>query len=92
MSNHVLPKKTYYSVAGALMVLLALTVGAAEVDLGEFNVIVALGIALAKALLVVLYFMHVKYNRKLIWVFASGGVLWLLIMVIITMGDYFARY
>jgi cytochrome c oxidase subunit IV len=92
MSNHILPKKTYYIVAAALMVLLALTVGAAEINLGELNVIVALAIALAKALLVVLFFMHVKYNRKLVWVFASGGVLWLLIMVIITMGDYFARF
>ena len=92
MSNHVLPKKTYYIVAAALMVLLALTVGAAEVNLGEFNIIVALAIAFVKAMLVVLYFMHVKYNRRLVWVFASGGVLWLLIMVIITMGDFLARY
>jgi len=53
---------------------------------------VALGIAFAKAVLVVLFFMHVKYNSKLTWVFASGGVLWLLIMIILTMGDFIARF
>lgn len=92
MTNHILPKKTYYLVAAALMVLLALTVGAAEVNLGELNVIVALAIAFAKAVLVVLFFMHVKYNSKLTWVFASGGVLWFLIMIILTMGDFIARF
>ena len=92
MSNHILPKKTYYLVGGALMVLLAITVGVAFIPLGPFNVLVALAIAVTKALLVVLYFMHVKYNSKLTWVFASGGVLWLLIMIILTMGDFIARY
>jgi cytochrome c oxidase subunit 4 len=92
MSNHILPKKTYFLVAAALMVLLAITVVVALIPLGPFNVLVALAIAVTKALLVVLYFMHVKYNSKLTWVFASGGVLWLLIMVILTMGDFLARY
>lgn len=92
MANHVLPKKTYYLVGAALMVLLALTVGVALIHLGPFNVLVALAIAVTKALLVVLVFMHVKYSSKLTWVFASGGVLWLLIMVILTLGDFFARY
>ncbi len=91
MSNHILPKKTYYLVGAALMVLLALTVGVALVPLGPFNVLVALAIAVTKALIVVLYFMHVKYNTRLTWVFASGGVLWLLIMIILTMGDFIAR-
>jgi cytochrome c oxidase subunit IV len=92
MSNHILPKKTYYLVAAALMVLLGATVMVALIPLGPFNVLVALAIAVTKALLVVLYFMHVRYNSKLTWVFASGGVLWLLIMVILTMGDFLARY
>jgi cytochrome c oxidase subunit IV len=92
MSNHILPKKTYYLVAAALMVLLGATVAVALIPLGPFNVLVALAIAVTKALLVVLYFMHVRYNSKLTWVFASGGVLWLLIMVILTMGDFLARY
>jgi cytochrome c oxidase subunit IV len=92
MSNHILPKKTYYLVAAALMVLLGVTVAVALIPLGPFNVLVALAVALIKAVLVVLFFMHVKYNSKLTWVFASGGVLWLLIMVILTMGDFIARY
>lgn len=92
MTNHILPKKTYYLIAAALMVLLALTVGVALIHLGPFNVLVALAIAVTKAVLVVLFFMHVKYNTRLTWVFASGGVLWLLIMVILTMGDFLARY
>ena len=92
MANHVLPKKTYFLVGAALMVLLATTVAVALINLGPFNVLVALAIAVTKAMLVVLIFMHVKYNTKLTWVFASGGVLWLLIMVILTMGDFFARF
>jgi cytochrome c oxidase subunit IV len=92
MSNHILPKKTYYTVAAALMVLLGITVAVAFVHLGPFNIVVALAVAVTKAVLVVLYFMHVKYNSRLTWVFASGGVLWLLIMIILTMGDFFARY
>ncbi|RPH38231.1 caa(3)-type oxidase subunit IV [bacterium] len=92
MSNHILPKKTYYLVGAALMVLLGVTVGVALVPLGPFNVLVALAVAFTKALIVVLYFMHVKYNSRLTWVFASGGVLWLLIMIILTMGDFIARF
>ncbi|MBP1648597.1 MAG: caa(3)-type oxidase, subunit [Bacteroidetes bacterium] len=92
MSNHILPKKTYYMIGAALMMLLAVTVGVALLHLGPFNVLVALGVAVTKAVLVVLYFMHVKYNSRLTWVFASGGVLWLLIMLILTMGDFLARY
>lgn len=91
MANHILPLKTYYLVAAALMILLVVTVGVALIHLGPFNVLVAMAIAVTKALLVVLYFMHVKYNSRLIWVFASGGVLWFLIMVILTMGDFIAR-
>ncbi len=92
MSNHVVPKKTYFLVAASLMVLLAITVAVALIPLGPFNVLVALAIAVTKAMLVVLIFMHVKYNTRLTWVFASGGVLWLLIMVILVMGDFIARF
>ena len=92
MSNHIVPKKTYYLVAAALMVLLATTVIVALIPLGPFNTLVALAIAVTKAMLVVLVFMHLKYNTRMTWVFASGGILWLLIMIILTMGDFFARY
>ncbi len=92
MAGHIVPKKTYYLIAAALMVLLATTVIVALIPLGPFNTLVALAIAITKAMLVVLFFMHVKYNSKLTWVFASGGVLWFLIMIILMLGDFFARY
>ncbi|HVK38499.1 MAG TPA: cytochrome C oxidase subunit IV family protein [Candidatus Kapabacteria bacterium] len=92
MIGHVLPKKTYWTIFGLLMVLLALTVLVAEINLGRTaNVVIALTIAVVKATLVVLYFMHVKFSSKLVWVFASIGFLWFLILVAITMSDYASR-
>lgn len=92
MIGHVLPKKTYWTIFGLLMVLLALTVLVAEINLGRTaNVVIALTIAVVKATLVILYFMHVKFSSKLVWVFASIGFLWFLILVAITMSDYASR-
>jgi len=91
MSIHIVPKKTYFIVGAALMVLLVLTVAVALLHLGPFNVLVAMAIAVTKALLVAIYFMHLKYNSRLTLVFASGGILWLLIMIILTRGDFIAR-
>jgi cytochrome c oxidase subunit 4 len=82
---------TYYIVFAILMVLLLATVLVAYVPLGEFNVIVALTIALIKAALVILYFMHVKHSSKLIWVFAAAGFFWLILLFGITMTDYLTR-
>lgn len=88
----IIPKKTYYSIGAALFVLMFLTVAMAYVDLGPFNIYVALTIAIVKAVLVVLYFMHVRYNTKITWVFAGAGFLWLIIMFALTMSDYITRY
>ncbi len=88
----ILPKKTYYKVGFALFVLMSLTVAVAYVNLGIFNIYIALTIAVVKALLVVMYFMHVKYNTKLTWIFAGAGFLWLIIMFALTMSDYVTRY
>lgn len=88
----IVPRKTYYKVAIALLVLFVLTVAAAYVDLGGFNIIVALTIAVVKALLVVLYFMHVRYGNKLVWVFACAGFFWLVILFALTMSDYITRF
>jgi cytochrome c oxidase subunit 4 len=85
------PKKIYLSVWIALLVLLALTWGLAEVNLGPFNNIAALGIAAIKMLLVVLFFMHVRHESKLTWVFVAAGLIWLIIMVDLTMSDYLTR-
>jgi cytochrome c oxidase subunit IV len=91
MSGHVAPKSMYYTVFGALIVGTALTVGAAEVDLGALNNVVMLAIACTKALLVILFFMHVRWSSRLTWVVAASGFVWLLILFGITMTDYLTR-
>jgi cytochrome c oxidase subunit 4 len=92
MIGHVVPKRTYWTIFAALMVLLALTVLVAEINLGRtLNIIIALTIAVIKATLVVLYFMHVKYSSKLVWVFAAAGFFWFIILVSFTLSDYASR-
>ena len=91
MSAHVVPLKTYFAIFGALMAGTALTVFVAFQDLGPMNTVVALTIAAIKALLVVLYFMHVKYSSRLTWVFAAAGFLWLVLMIGLTMADFDTR-
>lgn len=91
MSEHVLPRRVYYAVFAALVVLTAITVLVARLDLGPMNSVVALSIAVLKASLVVLYFMHVKYGSRLVWVVLGAGVLWLFLMITITLGDYLSR-
>jgi cytochrome c oxidase subunit 4 len=92
MSEHVVSKKLYYVIFGSLMVLTVLTVIVARIDLGHgLNDVVALTIAVAKALLVVLYFMHVRYSSRLTWVFVAAGFFWLGIMIVLTLSDYLTR-
>ena len=90
-AGHVAPKSMYYGVFLALVVGTLLTVLVAKYDLGPFNNIVMLTIACAKALLVVLFFMHVRWSSRLTWVVAGAGFFWLLIMFSITMSDYMSR-
>jgi cytochrome c oxidase subunit 4 len=89
--DHILPPSLYYGIFLLLMVGTGLTVGAAFVDLGPLNIIVALGIAIAKATLVVLFFMHVKYGNRMNWVVIGSGVFWLLILLGMLMLDYSSR-
>jgi cytochrome c oxidase subunit IV len=91
MSGHVAPKSLYYLIFAALMVGTGLTVLVAFYDLGFFNNVMMLTIACAKALLVILFFMHVRWSSKLTWVVAASGFFWLLIMFSITMSDYLSR-
>jgi cytochrome c oxidase subunit 4 len=91
MSNHIVPVRIYYLVFTALIVCTAITVAVSFVDLGRFNVVVALGIAILKASLVVLFFMHVKYSGKLTWVVVAGSLFWLGILIVMTAGDYLTR-
>ena len=89
--HHVPALSLYLTIFGALIVGTILTVVVAKFDLGPFNNIVMLTVACAKALLVVLYFMHVRWSSRLTWVVAASGFLWLLIMFTLTMQDYMTR-
>ena len=91
MSGHVAPKSMYYAVFAALIVGTALTVAVAFVDLGAMNNVLMLGIAMTKALLVILFFMHVRWGTRLTWVVAASGFFWLLILFCLTMTDYLSR-
>ena len=91
MSGHVAPKSMYYAVFAALLVGTGLTVAVAFVDLGALNNVLMLGIAMTKALLVILFFMHVRWSSRLTWVVAASGFFWLLILFGITMSDYLTR-
>jgi cytochrome c oxidase subunit 4 len=91
MSEHVSSPKMYVMVFLALLVLTVITVAVAYQDLGAFNDIVALTIATTKALLVVLFFMHVKYSTRLTALTAVGGIFFLAILLFITLNDYMSR-
>ena len=91
MSAHILPKRIYYTIFGILMLCTYLTVQIAFFDLGVLNTIAALGIAVFKATLVVLFFMHVKYSTRLTWAVVLGSVFWFGILIALTMSDYLTR-
>jgi cytochrome c oxidase subunit 4 len=91
MHGHLVPKSTYYTVCILLAVLLFATVAAAQVDLDAWNVPIALAIAMVKAALIMLFFMHVRYATPLVKLFAAGGFLWLAILLTLTMADYLTR-
>jgi cytochrome c oxidase subunit 4 len=91
MSDHILPKRIYYTIFVILMFCTYLTVQIAFFDLGPLNVIGALTIAVFKAALVVLFFMHVKYSTRLTWAVVAGSIFWLGILLALTMGDYLTR-
>jgi len=87
----IVAKKIYYRVAAALFFLFVLTVAAAYIDLGDWNIYIAMTIAIIKATLVVLYFMHVRYQTKVTWIFACAGFIWLIVMFTLTLADYTTR-
>jgi cytochrome c oxidase subunit IV len=91
MSTHVVPVRLYLVIFAALLVLTATTTAVAFVDLGALNVVIMLGIAVAKATLVVLYFMHVRYATRLTWLVVGTGIGYLMLLVVVTAGDEVAR-
>lgn len=90
-ATHLVSPRTYVTIFLALMVLTAVTVGTAFIDLGPFNTVVALVIACTKMLLVVLYFMHVRYSSRLTWAVVGGGFFWLALLLLLTLSDYVTR-
>jgi cytochrome c oxidase subunit 4 len=100
MSQHVVPVRTYLAVFAALLVLTAATVAASTINLGDpevagielpINMLVALGIACVKALLVILFFMHVKYGGRLVQLVVASAFVWLAMLIVITLADYLTR-
>ncbi len=83
--------RTYLLNGTALLVLLALTIGAAYLNLGPLNAIVAMLISLAKASLIVLFFMHLRYSKPILWIFAGAGFFWVGIMLVLALSDYMSR-
>ena len=91
MSDHIVSWKVYVTVFLALGVLTVLTVAAAGYDFGPLNLIVALGIAVTKATLVVLYFMHARYAGGLTAIVIAASAGFFFILVFLTLSDYVTR-
>ena len=91
MSGHAISKKAYTGIFLLLLMFTGITVWVAGVDLGFLNTAVALGIAVTKAVLVILYFMHVRYSSRLTWVFAGAGFYFFLIFILLIFSDYATR-
>jgi cytochrome c oxidase subunit 4 len=91
MTAHILPTRVYYTIYAILMVCTYLTWQVAYFDLGAFNTVAALVIAVFKAVLVVLFFMHVRDSPRLTWAVIIGGVFWLVLLLALTMSDYLSR-
>jgi cytochrome c oxidase subunit 4 len=89
--HHIVPLSTYYLIFFALLVGTAVTWWVATIDLGAMNNVIMLAIAVTKATLVVLFFMHVKYGSKLTWLVVMGSVFFLLILIVLTLNDYMTR-
>jgi len=92
MSARILPASTYYRTFGALIVLTGLTVGLSFVDLGEWHTATGLTIAVCKAALVALFFMHLLHSKRLSWIALGAGLFWLGILMALTLSDYLTRH
>jgi cytochrome c oxidase subunit 4 len=92
MAEVIVPPRIYYAIYGTLLALTLLTWGAFHLHLSSpLGIIVALTIAMTKALLVILVFMHVRYSGWLTWIFVGAGIAWLGHILILTMSDYLTR-
>ena len=89
--HHIVTPKQYAMVFGTLLIGTLITVLAADVDLGVFNPIVALGIACTKAVIVILFFMHVKYQSNLVKMTVGAGFFTFIVLITMTLTDYMSR-
>lgn len=93
MSEHIVSLKVYFVIFLALLVGTVLTAWVAFFDFpGPLNAIVALTIACIKAVLVILYFMHMRYSARLIWLVFGSALFWLAILFALTFSDYSTRH
>jgi cytochrome c oxidase subunit IV len=91
MTEHIESKRTYFWIFTALIVLTGVTTAVAYVDLGPFSVVVAITIAVGKMLLVALFFMHMRHGTGLMKLAASAALLWLVILLLLSMADFYTR-
>jgi cytochrome c oxidase subunit IV len=89
--HHIVTPFQYLLVFGTLLLFTGITVGAAYIDLGVFNPIVALAIASFKAVVVILFFMHVKYQSRLVKITVGCGFFTFLVLITMTLTDYMSR-
>jgi cytochrome c oxidase subunit 4 len=91
MAGHISPTRVYYTIFGSLMLLTAITVGVAFINLGRLNFTVAITVAIIKATLVVLFFMHAKYSSRLTKLVIGGSFFFLFCLFGLTLSDYLSR-
>ncbi len=90
-AHHIVGPKVYVAILFSLLIGTGLTVWASFIDLGLWNPVIALAIATTKAMLVVLFFMHVKYSTKLTKLTIAAGIFMFLVLVSMTLTDYISR-
>jgi cytochrome c oxidase subunit 4 len=90
-SEHIVSPKVYGVIFASLLVLTGLTTAASYVEMYVFNAVVALGIACLKAVLVILFFMHVKYSSRLTKLTVAAGFFTFIVLITMSMTDYISR-
>lgn len=92
MAETIVPQKTYVVVWAVLMCLTALTATLSLINLHRWSTVIAIGIAVGKAALVIAFFMHLRYEKqRMIWVWATVSAVWLTVLLVLTMNDYVTR-
>lgn len=91
MSGHVASVRLYLTIFFALMILTGVTIGVAFINLGPMNFPVAISIAIVKATLVILWFMHVKESSRLTKLIIGSGLFFLIVLFTLTLTDYLSR-